>query len=991
MESKRIHKDINITWPILTNGEAISLDGRDLKLILKDPKGCKIELPFTFSDNILTTTFYGKDHKHLGVYQLTLWENFNKVGMTAVDCTKAFKLVANTDQETSTFDGGDTPGGGGGVVINIDNQLSPTSENPVQNKAIYGALTEKQDKLTPGQNITIDENNVISASGGGGSVEVDEELNGTSTNPVENKAITEALAGKQNTLVSGTNIRTINGEPILGSGDITVTEEGVVPTYTVRLKGTDTEVSTYDSYDSYIPISGVVTTAAKRPTVSSTTGYSDLPSLLNHYGIDQTVSPDFILDMVSTSSPFFYIAYYSVSMFELTTYYFEVTSNSLFSSFTDYIPGNSSKVYCKVFGGIKEFYVWDGNEMTAKPSSNKIIKYLDGSTIMQQANTIYEIVEDIDLGGTQIVPAAGSIIKYGGGKLKNGTINGRNGIWVDCPDIVLFENMQFVKMAGSQVFKDTWFANVFNEGSLKGISRISLSKDYVLSADAVGVDTTETVSGGALYYPLTIYGNGHTLTLPSQVRRKYNVPTTQFIQSYYIDVRDLNIVFADTDPCKMQLVFDTNIGIFNNVKFNGLCRFAGAYSNPSPNTTIVTQFGMYPQLQFYGCDIRVPKFAVEGPFNIAIAKDSIFARSSHEYLDNTMFSISPYGLNEEFVENSYINFENCYLEGGWETPNHGRRKWNSTNEEYDYYYSYSESSPYYYRNPDYTNHITYNKVKFKKCELLFPFMGVEEGFAQTNDNHSGTTVIAEYEDCNIYTNFPKGRFYTDSLVFRRCNINLMYNPNRVTPAYPFILIKPSGKLEFTDCKFDCGEYTSISGRHWEACNSNGLVDASDGQYTHYVLLITEYPSDEFKVILKNNIFVEGQYKNKIDIYCDAPTGGSLADRVECAGNKYILSKPRLLENGYRTYTNPNRSIYSSAYGRVTEGFWSNPSTRSICILPIEHTAFRGSEAITSSPFSFDACVHDFDYSVGNIYDTSVQTSYYIYDALRSTSRKIQFE
>ena len=45
MESKRIHKDIRMTWPILTNGEAISLAGRDLKLIIIDPKGGETELP----------------------------------------------------------------------------------------------------------------------------------------------------------------------------------------------------------------------------------------------------------------------------------------------------------------------------------------------------------------------------------------------------------------------------------------------------------------------------------------------------------------------------------------------------------------------------------------------------------------------------------------------------------------------------------------------------------------------------------------------------------------------------------------------------------------------------------------------------------------------------------------------------------------------------------------------------------------------------------
>lgn len=99
MESKRIHKDIRMTWPILTNGEAVSLEGRDLKLILIDPKGNETELPFTYEGNVLTATFYGKDHRYCGTYGLTLWENYGKTGMTAVDKTRAVRLVPNTELE----------------------------------------------------------------------------------------------------------------------------------------------------------------------------------------------------------------------------------------------------------------------------------------------------------------------------------------------------------------------------------------------------------------------------------------------------------------------------------------------------------------------------------------------------------------------------------------------------------------------------------------------------------------------------------------------------------------------------------------------------------------------------------------------------------------------------------------------------------------------------------------------------------------------------
>ena len=87
-------------------------------------------------------------------------------------------------------------------------------------------LATKQDSLISGYNIkTINGQDVLGQGGieisGGGTV--DSELNETSENPVQNKVITAALNGKQNSLVSGTNIKTINGNSILGEGNIEIT------------------------------------------------------------------------------------------------------------------------------------------------------------------------------------------------------------------------------------------------------------------------------------------------------------------------------------------------------------------------------------------------------------------------------------------------------------------------------------------------------------------------------------------------------------------------------------------------------------------------------------------------------------------------------------------------------------------------------------------------------------------------------------------------
>ena len=62
----------------------------------------------------------------------------------------------------------------------VDNTINNTSENPVQNKTIYGALATKADKSELPT--------------------IDDELSTTSENPVQNKVITNVI-GNINTIL----------------------------------------------------------------------------------------------------------------------------------------------------------------------------------------------------------------------------------------------------------------------------------------------------------------------------------------------------------------------------------------------------------------------------------------------------------------------------------------------------------------------------------------------------------------------------------------------------------------------------------------------------------------------------------------------------------------------------------------------------------------------------------------------------------------------
>ena len=80
-------------------------------------------------------------------------------------------------------------------------------------------MTTKQDKLTSGENIkTINGESIL----GSGNLVIGDVDAYTKAEADEKFATKEQMSGKQDTLVSGTNIKTINGDSILGSGNIVI-------------------------------------------------------------------------------------------------------------------------------------------------------------------------------------------------------------------------------------------------------------------------------------------------------------------------------------------------------------------------------------------------------------------------------------------------------------------------------------------------------------------------------------------------------------------------------------------------------------------------------------------------------------------------------------------------------------------------------------------------------------------------------------------------
>ena len=92
----------------------------------------------------------------------------------------------------------------------VDEELSPTSTNPVQNKVINTALNGKASTSVAttssnGLMSSSDKNKLDGIENGANKTNVDSSLNATSTNPVQNKVINTALNGKASTSVATTS------------------------------------------------------------------------------------------------------------------------------------------------------------------------------------------------------------------------------------------------------------------------------------------------------------------------------------------------------------------------------------------------------------------------------------------------------------------------------------------------------------------------------------------------------------------------------------------------------------------------------------------------------------------------------------------------------------------------------------------------------------------------------------------------------------------
>ena len=109
----------------------------------------------------------------------------------------------------------------------VDDALSDTSTNPVQNKVVKVALdgkasTEVASQTANGLMSAKDKNKLDGVEDGATRVIVDDSMSGTSTNPVQNKAVKAALDGKLSTLGGEISGHLEVGQTVSAEGSVSV-------------------------------------------------------------------------------------------------------------------------------------------------------------------------------------------------------------------------------------------------------------------------------------------------------------------------------------------------------------------------------------------------------------------------------------------------------------------------------------------------------------------------------------------------------------------------------------------------------------------------------------------------------------------------------------------------------------------------------------------------------------------------------------------------
>lgn len=257
-------KSVNGVSPDSSGNVTITVSGGDTNITVDD------ELSATSTNPVQNKAIYTALNNKLGVNDTARYAYMDSTGYVI---SSTYVRSVNGVTPDSYGNVAITASGGSGTNITVDSALSSTSTNPVQNRVIYTALTNKLDKTGTALKATKDDagntisttyakktdisgmvksvngtkpdasGNVSIAVSGGSNVTVDTTLSATSTNAIQNKAVYAALSDKldksdvaigaqralqdgDGNIISLTYVKSVNGTKPDSNGNVSISTSG---------------------------------------------------------------------------------------------------------------------------------------------------------------------------------------------------------------------------------------------------------------------------------------------------------------------------------------------------------------------------------------------------------------------------------------------------------------------------------------------------------------------------------------------------------------------------------------------------------------------------------------------------------------------------------------------------------------------------------------------------------------------------------------------
>jgi len=184
----------------------------------KPPKSrYPIVLPYKVEEDTIVATWGALQQFDLGCYDVILYLRKGETGQSVADAWHVIELVASSEEADPYEEGKDN------AVVDISPAQVTFTSPSAYDIAMKHGFTGTEDEW------------LLSLQGKGDTFTIDL-LDYTKKTDFEE--LKETVESKQDNLVSGTNIKTVNGESLLGSGDITI--EG---------SGSDVDTSNYVTKD----------------------------------------------------------------------------------------------------------------------------------------------------------------------------------------------------------------------------------------------------------------------------------------------------------------------------------------------------------------------------------------------------------------------------------------------------------------------------------------------------------------------------------------------------------------------------------------------------------------------------------------------------------------------------------------------------------------------------------------------------------------------